>query len=403
MFDVEKIRLQFPILNTKINGKPLVYFDNAATSQKPQCVIDSQTDFYVNFNANVNRGMYELSAKANELWQKAHGDVARYINANNSEVFFNSGATAGLNWVAQTANNQLLNAGDVVVITQEEHHSNILPWEVVCQNKQIIIEEIPLKNGLFLDLEYLKFVFRKYGKRVKIVSVTHMSNVLGELNDIKKIAQIVHENGSILVVDGTQAIVHHKIDVKDLDCDIYIFSGHKIFGPMGIGVVYGKKDVLNSFYPVWQGGEMIDSFSNGKLVLSDIPQRFEAGTPNVVGGVGLATAINWYGKIEGKQEYEKDLSLYFYNLLSQIQEVKIISSPQSVGIFTFTVKNIHPHDIASDLNEYGIAIRGGFHCAQPLHEKLGIAGSCRASLSIINTKSEVEYFVNSLKEIIKKY
>ena len=274
---------------------------------------------------------------------------------------------------------------------------------MVCQNKQIIIEQIPLKDGLFLDLEYLKFVFRKYGKRVKIVSVTHMSNVLGELNDIKKIAQIVHENGSILVVDGTQAIVHHTIDVKDLDCDIYIFSGHKIFGPMGIGVVYGKKDVLNSFYPVWQGGEMIDSFSNGKLVLSDMPQRFEAGTPNVAGGVGLATAVNWYGKIEGKEEYEKDLSLYFYNLLNQMPEVKVISSPQSVGIFTFTVKNIHPHDIASDLNEYGIAIRGGFHCAQPLHEKLGITGSCRASISIINTKEETGYFITSLKEIIGKY
>ncbi|MCK9368789.1 aminotransferase class V-fold PLP-dependent enzyme [Candidatus Dojkabacteria bacterium] len=403
MFDVEKIRAQFPILGTRINGKSLIYFDNAATSQKPQCVIDSQTNFYTTSNANVHRGLYELSGRADEMWQQAHVEVAKYLNADKTEVFFTSGATSGLNWLAQTANDQLLKPGDVIVISQEEHHSNILPWEYITQGKQIIIEEIPIKPDLSLDLEYLKFVFRKYGKRVKIVSVAHMSNVLGIVNDIKKIAEIVHENGSLLVVDGAQGIVHNKVDVKALDCDFYIFSGHKIFGPTGTGVVYGKKEVLNALYPVWQGGEMIDSYSNGKLILKPIPTRFEAGTPNIAGGIGLATAINWYGKIEGKEDYEKDLSSYCYNLLNQMPEVKVISSPQSVGIFTFTVKNVHPHDIASDLNEYGIAIRGGFHCAQPLHEKLGITGSCRVSLSIINTKSEVEYFINSLKEIIKKY
>lgn len=398
MFDVQKIRKQFPILNSK-----LIYFDNAATTQKPKEVIESINTFYESQNSNVHRGMYPLAITATSLWEKAHETVAKFLGATSEEIFFTQGTTSGFNWIAQTLEKQILKKGDVVAITQLEHHSNIIPWKFVNERNGVLIEEIPFKKDFSLDLEYLKFLYRKYGERVKVVSLTQMSNVLGVLNDVVKVASIAHEYNSIVIVDGAQGIAHEKTNVVDMDCDIYIFSGHKIYGPMGIGAVFVKKDLMEKLYPVYGGGDMLDSYSQGKLVLKPIPYRFEAGTPNVEGGVALAKALEWLSKYEDRLVYEDEVRDYAYEQISKMSQIKMISPKEAKGLITFTSDKVHPHDIASDLGEKNICVRAGVHCAQPLHERLDIQASLRASFGIYNTKEEVDIFIQALKEILSNY
>ncbi|MCC7289689.1 cysteine desulfurase [bacterium] len=396
-FDINQIKNQFPLLK----GNPdLVYLDSASTTHKPKVVLNAMNDFYISSNANVHRGLYDLSHKADTSWIDAHRKVAQFINALPEEVFFVKNATEGINWFAQTARDQILKEGDVVVITQMEHHSNILPWSAIQQRLDIQLERLMLNKDSRVDLDHLTELFGKYGERIKIISLAHMSNVLGVTNDVKSITKLARKYGAMVLVDGTQSVAHLSVDVKELDCDIFVFSGHKMYGPTGIGVVYGKRNILENLDPVWQGGEMVDNVSEN-VVFKNLPWKFEAGTPNIAGGIGLAKAAEWLNSIEGRFEYEKELSNYLYLAISKHpSSVKVLSQPSS--ILSFVMDGVHAHDIASEFNELGICIRSGYHCAQPLHEKLKIKGSARVSLGIYNTKGDVDKFIQGLDQL-KRY
>lgn len=385
---MDSVRKQFEILN---DG--LVYLDSASTTQKPKVVVDSLVQTYIQYNANVHRGMYPLAIEADKRWTDAHEKVANFINADWDEVFFTRNATEGLNWLALTYTEQFLKKGDVVAVSKYEHHSNLLPWRK-CEKEGIRME-------IFSDEAELEKLFEKHGDNLKLVSVVHMSNVTGKIFDIKRISKTVHSHNGILAVDGTQSIAHMNIDVKDLDCDFYIFSGHKIYGPNGVGVVWGKRSLLQVIDPIFQGGEMVESVSS-EIKYSKLPFKFEAGTPNIADGIALGAAIDWVMGIEGKYEYLDQLSNYLYREASKIKNIKIISEPNS-SIFAFNIPNVHPHDVASDLGELGICVRAGYHCVQPLHESLGLKGSVRVSLGLYNDKNDIDKFVKSMNSIINKY
>lgn len=403
MFDIEKVREQFPILKRSKKEKPLIYFDNGATTQKPQTVIDSISAFYTTSNSNVHRGLYDLSINADKIWTESHKVVAEYINAKPNEVFFVYNASAGLNWVAQTLGENEIKKGDIVVVSALEHHSNFLPWKRICNVTGAIFETLPVRLDMKLDTEYLQFLYRKYGKKVKVVSISHMSNVLGIENNVEEITKIVRKYGGMIVLDGAQSIAHMDIDVKALDCDFFVFSGHKIYGPNGVGVVYGKEEVMSRYNPVWTGGDVITSVSQGNVEYNDIPTRFEVGTPNVSGAQALATALVWFKSLDGRHEYMQEISRYLAETIRTVGRIKVVSPQSSKGICAFEIEGVHPHDIAADLNESGVCIRAGFHCAQPLHEYLKIGPTSRISLGIYNTKEEIDIAVTALKEIVKKY
>lgn len=394
---LEECKLDFPILDQIVNDEPLVYLDNAATTQKPQQVLDVLADYYQKDNANVHRGVHTLSERSTARYEAARQTVADFIRAKSSkEILFTRGTTTGLNWVAQFARN-LLQADDEVIISVQEHHSNIIPWQQACQKTGAKLRYVTLKNGE-LDMDVLKEVL---SEKTKFVSLAHISNVLGSVVPIKEIAELVHAVGAYLVVDGAQSTPHMAIDVQDLDVDFFAFSGHKMLGPTGIGVLYGKQELLEQMSPVEFGGEMIEFVYEQYATWKELPWKFEAGTPNIAGAIGLAAAIDYLNDIgmEHVQQHEEELIAYIWPKLQAIPGLTIYGSQdvsKRTGLIAFNLDDLHPHDVATALDYEGVAVRAGHHCAQPLLSYLQVPATVRASFYIYNTKADCDKLVDAL-------
>ena len=396
MFDVIKIREEFPILKRKINGKPLIYFDNAATSQTPRAVIDAIVDYYSNYNANIHRGVHTLSQEATDAFENARIKIQKHFNAlKTHEIIFTSGTTFGINLVA-SGFTSLLKEGDEIIVSALEHHSNIVPWQMLCERTGAILKVIPisLKGELILE-EYEKLLSTK----TKIVFVGHVSNALGTINPIERIIKKAHEFGAAVLIDGAQATPHIKPDVQKLDCEFYVCSAHKICGPTGIGMLYGKEEWLNKLPPYQGGGEMISEVTFEKTSYADLPHKFEAGTPNISGGIAFGFALDYMNNIgfENIASYENELLDYATEKLLEIDGLKIYgTSKNKVAVISFNIEGIHPYDIGSIIDKLGIAVRTGHHCAQPIMAFYSIPGTIRASFSFYNTKEEIDVFVNAV-------
>ena len=403
-FDVDKIRADFPVLDQMINGNPLVYLDNAATSQKPQSVIDSLVNYYSTENANVHRGVHTLSQRATDDYEEARAKIRRFINAEkDEEIIFVRGTTEGINLISQTFGRSCISEGDEIIISSMEHHSNIVPWQILCQEKGAKLRVVPVNDigELLLD-EYE----RLFTANTKLVSIVHQSNALGTINPAKEIVDIAHGHGVPVLLDGAQAIAHLGVDVRDLGCDFYAFSGHKLYGPTGIGVLYGKGSLLEEMPPYQAGGEMIRSVTFEETLYNTLPNKFEAGTPNIAGAIGLGAAIDYIGTI-GMDEilvYESELLQYGTDRLSGIEGLKIIGTADKKGsVISFIMEGVHPHDIGTILDAEGIAIRTGHHCAQPLMDRFGVPATARASLAFYNTKEEIDVLVKGIDRVIEVF
>ncbi|MBI4546546.1 MAG: cysteine desulfurase [Ignavibacteriae bacterium] len=401
-FDVRKIRKDFPILNQKVDGKPLVYLDNAATSQKPQVVIDAMVKYYLEENSNIHRGVHYLSEKATQSYEAARDKIQKYINASQrQEIIFVRGTTEGVNLVASSYGRSNVKQGDEIIISAMEHHSNIVPWQILCEEKGAKLLIIPMNDAgeLLLD-EYEKL----FNSRTKFIAVNHVSNALGTVNPIKQIITIAHQYGVPVLVDGAQAVPHMRVDVLDLDCDFYVFSGHKMFGPTGVGVLYGKKKFLDAMPPYHGGGDMIKYVTFEKTIYNDLPNKFEAGTPNIAGGVGLGATIDYLNKIDmtAVRAHEHELLEYATQALSSIKGLSIIgTAKEKASVISFVLEDVHPHDIGTILDDDGIAIRTGHHCAQPVMQRFGIPATARASFAMYNTKVEVDALVEGIYRVIE--
>ncbi|MCR4032601.1 MULTISPECIES: aminotransferase class V-fold PLP-dependent enzyme [Flavobacterium] len=398
MLDIQKIRADFPILSQTVNGKPLVYFDNGATSQKPQVVIDAEVKYYQEINANIHRGVHTLSQLATDAYEIARGKVKDHINAKHAhEVLFTSGTTHGINLVANGFAS-ILKPGDEVVVSSLEHHSNIVPWQMLCEKTGAILKVIPINdNGELIMEEFDKLLSDK----TKIVTVNHISNALGIINPIKYIIDKAHAVGSAVLIDGAQAVPHLKPDVQELDCDFYAFSGHKMCGPTGTGILYGKEAWLNKLPPYQGGGEMIKEVTFEKTTYADLPHKFEAGTPNIAGGIVLGTAIDYLNEVgfENIQQYEHELLEHATKRLSEIEGIRIYGTGKNkASVVSFNIDGIHPYDVGSIIDKLGIAVRTGHHCAQPIMNFFCIPGTIRASFSFYNTKEEIDAMVEAVKK-----
>ncbi len=402
MFDIEKIRSDFPILKEKIYGQPLIYLDNAATTQKPQCVIDKISNVYTTQNANIHRGVHYLSMQATLAHEEARKTIAKFIGAHDaSEIIFTRGTTESINLLATVFTERFCKTGDEIIITQMEHHSNIVPWQIAAQRHGLRLRIVPIDEKGELQLDALENLF---SEKTKMLSVAHVSNVLGTINPVKKIVTMAHAHGVKVLIDGAQAVAHLPVDVTDLDADFYAFSGHKIYGPTGIGVLYGKAELLDQLPPYQGGGEMIDNVTFEKTTYNVLPYKFEAGTPNYVGAIALAEALNYIDQI-GKNdifEYEENLLRYAEQRLRDIPQMRIFGeSEQKSGVISFLVGKVHPLDLGTLLDKTGVAVRTGHHCAQPLIDSLGIPGTVRASLAMYNTTHEIDQFVEHLQRCLK--
>lgn len=398
--DVKKIRKDFPILNRTVNGQKLVYFDNAATSQTPQVVIDSIASYYSSYNSNIHRGVHSLSQEATNEYEESRIKFQKHLNADNSyEIIFTSGTTHAINLVANGFK-KILNKGDEIIISQLEHHSNIVPWQMLCEETGAIIKVIPINDdGELIIKEYEKLLNIK----TKIVFVNHVSNALGLINPVKEIIEKAHIFNAAVLIDGAQATPHMQIDVKKLDVDFYVTSTHKICGPTGVGVLYGKEKWLNKIPPYFGGGEMIEKVTLHKSTYSGLPNKFEAGTPNISGVIASGVGLDYINNIglENIANYENKLLNYATNKLLEIENMKIYGiSKNKTSVISFNINNIHPYDIGTILDKYGIAVRTGHHCAQPIMDYFNIPGTVRASFSFYNTKNEIDYFIESLKKSI---
>ena len=399
--DVYAIRQQFPALNRQVKGNPLIYFDNAATTQKPQVVIDALVDYYTNFNANVHRGIHTLAEEATAAFEASRDAARQFINASSrEEIIFTRGTTEGINLVAYTWGRKNIQAGDEIIISEMEHHSNIVPWQILCEGKGAVLKVIPQQNGELLLDEYKKLLSSK----TKLVSVVHVSNALGTVNPVEQVIQLAHQHGAVVMIDGAQSTVHLDIDVQAMDCDFFAFYSHKVYGPTGIGVLYGKKHLLEAM-PVFQGGgEMIKEVTFEKTTYADLPYKFEAGTPNIGDAVVLKAALDFVSKI-GKEKirnHENELLTYATEQLLQIPGVKIIgTAANKVSVVSFVIDKVHPQDIGILLDNRGIAVRTGHHCAQPLMHCFGIPGTIRASFAMYNTKDEVDQMIVGLQKALK--
>jgi len=399
--DINKIRTDFPALNIEVNKKKLVYFDNAATTQKPQSVIDTISNYYSKENSNVHRGAHHLSQMATQSFEDARSEVQKFINAkSSSEIIFTKGTTESINLVASSFGKQFINSGDEIIISAIEHHSNIVPWQMVCEEKKAILKVIPVFENGELDLdEYKKLI----SKNTKVIAVNHVSNTLGTINHISEIIEIAHKNNIPVLIDGAQSSSHLKVDVQSMDCDFYCFSGHKMFGPMGIGVLYGNEDLLNKIPPYQLGGEMIKTVTFEKTTFNELPFKFEAGTPNVEGALGLAGAIKYINNIgiENIKRHEEELLKYATSELLKIDGMKIYGTAhEKTSVISFLVDKIHPYDVGTLLDKFGIAVRTGNHCTQPIMDYYKIPGTVRASFAFYNTFEEIDYFIESLKKVI---
>ena len=398
MLDIQKIRADFPILSQKVNGKPLVYFDNGATSQKPQVVIDAIAQYYQEINANIHRGVHTLSQLATDAYEVSRGKVKEHINAEHAhEVLFTSGTTFGINLVANGFAS-ILKPGDEVLVSSLEHHSNIVPWQMLCEKTGATLRVIPInQEGELIMAEYDKLLSDK----TKIVTVNHISNALGSINPIEYMIEKAHAVGAAILIDGAQAVPHIKPDVQALDCDFYVFSGHKMCGPTGTGILYGKEAWLNKLPPYQGGGEMIKEVSFEKTTYADLPHKFEAGTPNIAGGIVLGTAIDYMNSVgfENIQEQEKELLEYGTKRLLEIDGLRIYgTSKNKTSVISFNIEGIHPYDIGSIVDKLGIAVRTGHHCAQPIMQFFDIPGTIRASFSFYNSKEEIDSLVAAVKK-----
>ena len=398
MLDINKIRADFPILTQKVNGKPLVYFDNGATSQKPQIVIDAISKYYQEINANIHRGVHTLSQLATDAYEISRGKIQNHINAKHAhEVLFTSGTTHGINLVTNGFAS-ILKPGDEVLVSALEHHSNIVPWQMLCDRTGATFKVIPMNNeGELIIAEFDKLLSGK----TKIVAVNHISNALGTINPIKYMIDKAHQVGAAILIDGAQAVPHIVPDVQALDCDFYVFSGHKICGPTGIGILYGKEDWLNKLPPYQGGGEMIKEVTFEKTTYAELPHKFEAGTPNIEGGIVLGTAIDYLNTIGFKniQQQEKELLEYGTKRLLEIEGLKIYgTATEKTSVISFNIEGIHPYDIGTIVDKLGIAVRTGHHCAQPIMDFFKIPGTIRASFAFYNTKEEIDIFVQAVKK-----
>ena len=396
--DLVKIRADFPILAERINGKPLIYLDNGATSQKPQVVLDAIANYYTHMNANIHRGVHALSVRATEAHDAARQTVRKFLNAADTrEIIFVRGATEAINLVAQTYGRVHVGAGDEVLITAMEHHSNIVPWQILCEEKGAHLKVAPIndRGELMLD-EFARLV----GSRTKIVAVTHVSNALGTVVPLRQVIDIAHRGGVPVLVDGAQAVPHFAVDVQALDCDFYAFSGHKVYGPTGIGVLYGKRALLNAMPPYQGGGDMISSVTFAKTTYNDLPFKFEAGTPDIAGAIALGAALNYITNLgmDKIAAHESELLAYATEAVGAIPGIRLIGTAfDRAGVLSFVLDHVHPHDLGTILDREGIAIRTGHHCAQPVMERFGIAGTARASFAVYNTKEEVDALVAGIR------
>ena len=403
-FDVDEVRRDFPILREKVYGKPLIYLDNAATSQKPQFVIETLQKYYSLENANIHRGIHFLSERATQAYEDARAKVGGFLNAAESrEIIFVRGTTEGINLVAQSYGRKFIGEEDEIILSAMEHHSNIVPWQILCEQVGARLRIIPMNDdGELLIDEYERLLSDK----TKLVAVTHLSNALGTINPIKQIIQIAHRHGVPVLVDGAQAVPHLEVDVRDLDCDFYAFSGHKLYGPTGVGVLYGRASLLDAMPPYQGGGDMISSVTFEKTLYNVLPYKFEAGTPNIAGVIGLGAAIDYLSQVglELVTAYERELLDYATETISTIAGVQIIgTAKEKAGVLSFVLDGVHAHDIGTILDREGIAIRTGHHCAMPVMQRFGVPATARASLAFYNTRQEVDALVGAIHNVQRMF
>lgn len=403
-FDIHKIRSEFPILKRKVYNKPLVYFDNAATTQKPQAVINRISDYYVNENCNIHRGVHLLSQEATTAFEETRDQIAAFINApKREEVVFTKGTTESINLVASTFGRKILNEGDEILITGLEHHSNLVPWQMLCYERGAKLQVVPFNDKGEVELSAFSDMI---SDRTRLIAVAHISNALGTINPVKEMINLAHKKNIPVLIDGAQAISHLKVDVIDLDCDFYCFSGHKTYAPMGVGVLYAKEEHLENMPPYQSGGEMVDRVSLYETSFNELPFKFEAGTPNVEAVLGMGAAISYMEDI-GMQEiatYEEDLLAYGTKRLQEINGLQIYgTATHKTGVLSFMIGDIHPYDAGTIIDKFGIAVRTGHHCAQPVMDSFGIPGTIRASLAIYNTKEEIDLLVEAIHQVKKMF
>ena len=399
-YPIDKIRADFPILNEKVHGHQLVYLDNGATTQTPKQVVEAMNDVYYKYNSNIHRGVHSLSIVSTEKYEKGRDIVANFINAKHrEEVIFTQGTTDAVNVVAQSFMQTFFEDGDEVIISEMEHHSNIVPWQIVGDGKKVKLRVIPINEDGSLDMDSFKQLITS---KVKLIAVSHISNVLGTINPVEEIVEIAHNNNIPVLIDGAQAIQHTKVDVQKLNADFYLFSGHKIYGPTGIGILYGKKEWLEKMKPVRGGGEMIQNVTFEETTFNELPYKFEAGTPNYVGAIGLAAAIEYINEIglDNIIKYEDELFQYAWQELNKIDNIIFYGTNKNrTSLISFLIKDAHHFDIGTLLDKMGIAVRTGHHCAEPLVHKYNITGTVRASFALYNTKEEIDILVNAVKRI----
>ncbi len=399
-FDLEKIRGEFPILSRKVHNKPLVYFDNAATTQKPQVVIDALVDYYSGLNSNVHRGVHYLSQQATTAFEQAREKIQRFVNAKHSrEIILTRGCTESINLVANAWGRKNVNAGDEILISALEHHSNIVPWQMLCEEKGAKLRVCPVLEDGSIDLEVLDSLMTS---KTRLLAITHISNTLGTINPVKEIARMAHKKGVLVLIDGAQALSHAKVDVQDLDCDFYAFSAHKVYGPMGIGGLYGKEEILNAMPPYQGGGEMIQNVTFEKTTYNELPFKFEAGTPNVGGAIAFGAALDYVSQIgiEAIASWEHELLRYATERFAADPLIRIIgTAAQKSSLISFMIDSIHPYDAGTIIDQFGIAVRTGTHCAQPLMDGLGLPGTIRASFAFYNTKAEIDRLMEAITKV----
>ncbi len=399
--DIEKIRDDFPILHQQVNGSALVYFDNAATTQKPQVVIDALNHYYQKDNANIHRGIHALAERATSAYELTRKKIQTFLNApSTDQVIFTSGTTAGINLVAQTFGRMTFSKGDKILISNLEHHSNIVPWQMIAEEKGAEIAVIPVNDEGVLDLTVLASLL---DESVKLVAVNHVSNAIGTINPIREIIQMAHKVDAKVLIDGAQSVAHFDIDVQELDMDFFVFSAHKLLGPTGVGVLYGKRELLEAMPPYQGGGEMIKEVSFAGTTYNELPYKFEAGTPNIADVIAFGASLDYLNGLSKKDifQQENDLLAYATKQLEQIEGLKIIGkAPEKIAVISFVIDGIHPQDIGVLLDKFGVAIRTGHHCAQPLMQRFNLVGTCRASFAFYNTLEEVDQLVKSLKRAV---